>query len=108
MAAPTEVRNLTVSFPPSSTTVHISWKQPIPSNGKLSNYTVQYRVLNSNITLTNLTIDNEIEITNLKPFTDYEIRVRVFLYKIIFLIGFLRFLVLNFNSGKLPHVKKVP
>ena len=76
LTAPTKIRELTTASPPSSSTIHISWKQPIPSNGRLSNYTVQYRALNSNITSKNLsTIHNDIKITDLIPFTPYDIRV---------------------------------
>ena len=68
------VQNLTASQL-SSTSLRILWKQPMPSNGKLSNYTIQYRA-NSSTTLKNLTtMENQINITNLKPFTVYKIRV---------------------------------
>ena len=61
----------------------------MPSNGKLSNYTVEYRMSNSSTVSKNTiaTIENEIEIKDLKPFTAYEIRVNS-LYFILFVIGF--------------------
>ena len=83
LTAPTKIRELTTASPPSSTTIHISWKRPIPSNGRLSNYTIQYRALNSDITSKDLsTILNDIEITDLIPFTTYDIRVSFFLIEL--------------------------
>ena len=74
--APSKILEVTTASITTSSTLHLSWQRPIPSNGKLSNYTIQYRLSNSNTSMKELdTVNNEIEFMELQPFTVYQIRV---------------------------------
>ncbi|KAJ1167065.1 hypothetical protein NDU88_007458 [Pleurodeles waltl] len=67
-----EVVGLTTS------TTEVSWDPPVLAerNGKITNYTVVYRDINSQQDLTNVTSNTRITLTNLKPDTTYDIKVR--------------------------------
>ncbi|XP_071984672.1 receptor-type tyrosine-protein phosphatase F isoform X5 [Engystomops pustulosus] len=61
-----------------TSTTELSWDPPVLSerNGKITNYTVVYRDINSPQDLTNVTRDRHITLVNLKPDTTYDIKVR--------------------------------
>ncbi|XP_075472206.1 receptor-type tyrosine-protein phosphatase F isoform X9 [Ascaphus truei] len=61
-----------------TSTTEVSWDPPVLSerNGKITNYTVVYRDINSQQDLTNVTRDTKITLVNLKPDTTYDIKVR--------------------------------
>ncbi|XP_031756794.1 receptor-type tyrosine-protein phosphatase F isoform X14 [Xenopus tropicalis] len=61
-----------------TSTTEVSWEPPVLSerNGKITNYTVVYRDINSQQDLTNVTRDTHITLVNLKPDTTYDIKVR--------------------------------
>ncbi|XP_041417368.1 receptor-type tyrosine-protein phosphatase F isoform X15 [Xenopus laevis] len=61
-----------------TSTTEVSWEPPVLSerNGKITNYTVVYRDINSQQDLTNITRDTYITLVNLKPDTTYDIKVR--------------------------------
>ncbi|XP_075037786.1 receptor-type tyrosine-protein phosphatase F isoform X17 [Mixophyes fleayi] len=61
-----------------TSTTEVSWDPPVLSerNGKITNYTVVYRDINSPQDLTNITRDTHITLVNLKPDTTYDIKVR--------------------------------
>ncbi|XP_029473569.1 receptor-type tyrosine-protein phosphatase F isoform X2 [Rhinatrema bivittatum] len=67
-----EVVGLTTS------TTEVSWDPPVLSerNGNITNYTVVYRDINSQQDLSSTTKDTCITLTNLKPDTTYDIKVR--------------------------------
>ncbi|XP_026562780.1 receptor-type tyrosine-protein phosphatase F isoform X2 [Pseudonaja textilis] len=67
-----EVVGLTTS------TTKVTWNPPLLAerNGKITNYTVVYRDINSQQNLTNVTKEQSITLTNLKSDTTYDIRVR--------------------------------
>ncbi|XP_053100721.1 receptor-type tyrosine-protein phosphatase F isoform X11 [Hemicordylus capensis] len=70
-------QNLSVVGLTTSTT-EVTWDPPILAerNGKITNYTVVYRDINSQQNLTKVTKEMSITLTNLKPDTTYDIRVR--------------------------------
>ncbi|XP_053326054.1 receptor-type tyrosine-protein phosphatase F isoform X5 [Spea bombifrons] len=61
-----------------TSTTEVSWDPPVLAerNGKITNYTVVYRDINSQQDLTNTTRDTHITLVNLKPDTTYDIKVR--------------------------------
>ncbi|XP_033008289.1 receptor-type tyrosine-protein phosphatase F isoform X21 [Lacerta agilis] len=61
-----------------TSTTKVTWEPPILAerNGKMTNYTVVYRDINSQQNLTNVTRETSITLTNLKPDTTYDIKVR--------------------------------
>ncbi|KAJ6659452.1 hypothetical protein lerEdw1_018686 [Lerista edwardsae] len=61
-----------------TSTTKVTWEPPVLAerNGKITNYTVVYRDINSQQNLTNITKEMGITLTNLKPDTTYDIRVR--------------------------------
>ncbi|XP_027505122.1 receptor-type tyrosine-protein phosphatase F isoform X13 [Corapipo altera] len=61
-----------------TSTTEVAWDPPVLAerNGKIVNYTVVYRDINSQQDLVNLTRDTSITLTNLKPDTTYDIKVR--------------------------------
>lgn len=61
-----------------TSTTELSWDPPVLSerNGKITNYTVVYRDINSPQDLINITRDTHITLINLKPDTTYDIKVR--------------------------------
>uniref|UniRef100_A0A8D0DYK3 Receptor-type tyrosine-protein phosphatase F n=1 Tax=Salvator merianae TaxID=96440 RepID=A0A8D0DYK3_SALMN len=61
-----------------TSTTKVTWNPPVLSeaNGKITNYTVVYRDINSQQNLTNVTKETSITLTNLKPDTTYDIKVR--------------------------------
>lgn len=61
-----------------TTTTKVTWNPPLVAekNGKITNYTVVYRDINSQQNLTNVTKEMTITLTNLKPDTTYDIKVR--------------------------------
>ncbi|XP_066480332.1 receptor-type tyrosine-protein phosphatase F isoform X6 [Tiliqua scincoides] len=61
-----------------TSTTKVTWDPPVLAerNGKITNYTVVYRDINSHQNLTNVTKEMGITLTNLKPDTTYDIRVR--------------------------------
>lgn len=61
-----------------TSTTKVTWDPPVLAerNGKITNYTVVYRDINSQQNLTNVTKEMSITLTNLKPDTTYDIRVR--------------------------------
>uniref|UniRef100_A0A8C5R1R5 Receptor-type tyrosine-protein phosphatase F n=1 Tax=Leptobrachium leishanense TaxID=445787 RepID=A0A8C5R1R5_9ANUR len=61
-----------------TSTTELSWMPPVLSerNGKITNYTVVYRDINSQQDLTNVTQDSRLTLLNLKPDTTYNIQVR--------------------------------
>lgn len=61
-----------------TSTTKVTWNLPMLAerNGKITNYTVVYRDINSQQNLTNITKEMGITLTNLKPDTTYDIRVR--------------------------------
>ncbi|XP_039179221.1 receptor-type tyrosine-protein phosphatase F isoform X2 [Crotalus tigris] len=67
-----EVVGLTTS------TTKVTWNPPLLAerNGKIANYTVVYRDINSQQNLTNVTKEQSITLTNLKSDTTYDIKVR--------------------------------
>ncbi|XP_070797525.1 receptor-type tyrosine-protein phosphatase F isoform X2 [Pituophis catenifer annectens] len=67
-----EVVGLTTS------TTKVTWNPPLLAerNGKITNYTVVYRDINSQQNLTNVTKEQSITLTNLKSDTTYDIKVR--------------------------------
>uniref|UniRef100_A0A8C4VAQ5 Receptor-type tyrosine-protein phosphatase F n=1 Tax=Falco tinnunculus TaxID=100819 RepID=A0A8C4VAQ5_FALTI len=61
-----------------TSTTEVAWDPPVLAerNGKIVNYTVVYRDINSQQDLVNITRDTSITLTNLKPDTTYDIKVR--------------------------------
>ncbi|XP_053928533.1 receptor-type tyrosine-protein phosphatase F isoform X10 [Cuculus canorus] len=61
-----------------TSTTEVAWEPPVLAerNGKIVNYTVVYRDINSQQDLVNITKDTSITLTNLKPDTTYDIKVR--------------------------------
>lgn len=61
-----------------TSTTEVSWEPPVLAerNGKIANYTVVYRDINSPQDLFNITRDTHITLVNLKPDTTYDIKVR--------------------------------
>ncbi|XP_066181143.1 receptor-type tyrosine-protein phosphatase F isoform X6 [Sylvia atricapilla] len=61
-----------------TSTTEVAWDPPVLAerNGKIVNYTVVYRDINSQQDLVNITKDTSITLTNLKPDTTYDIKVR--------------------------------
>lgn len=61
-----------------TSTTELSWDPPVLSerNGKITNYTIVYRDINSPQDLINITRDTHITLVNLKPDTTYDIKVR--------------------------------
>ncbi|XP_030134797.1 receptor-type tyrosine-protein phosphatase F isoform X9 [Taeniopygia guttata] len=61
-----------------TSTTEVAWEPPVLAerNGKIVNYTVVYRDINSQQDLANITKDTSITLTNLKPDTTYDIKVR--------------------------------
>ncbi|XP_053248717.1 receptor-type tyrosine-protein phosphatase F isoform X16 [Podarcis raffonei] len=61
-----------------TSTTKVTWEPPLLAerNGKMTNYTVVYRDINSQQNLTNVTRETSITLTNLKPDTTYDIKVR--------------------------------
>ncbi|XP_060629306.2 receptor-type tyrosine-protein phosphatase F isoform X8 [Anolis sagrei] len=61
-----------------TSTTKVTWNPPLLSerNGKITNYTVVYRDINSQQNLTNVTKETSITLANLKPDTTYDIKVR--------------------------------
>ncbi|XP_061465849.1 receptor-type tyrosine-protein phosphatase F-like [Rhineura floridana] len=61
-----------------TSTTKVTWNPPLLAerNGKITNYTVVYRDINSQQNLTNVTKETSITLTNLKPDTTYDIKVR--------------------------------
>ncbi|ETE69572.1 Receptor-type tyrosine-protein phosphatase F, partial [Ophiophagus hannah] len=72
-----EVVGLTTS------TTKVTWNPPLLAerNGKITNYTVVYRDINSQQNLTNVTKEQSITLTNLKSDTTYDIKVRAYTSK---------------------------
>uniref|UniRef100_A0ABM5G7I0 Receptor-type tyrosine-protein phosphatase F n=1 Tax=Pogona vitticeps TaxID=103695 RepID=A0ABM5G7I0_9SAUR len=61
-----------------TSTTKVMWNPPslAEQNGKIINYTVVYRDINSQHNLTNVTKETSITLANLKPDTTYDIKVR--------------------------------
>ncbi|KAH0618705.1 hypothetical protein JD844_018135 [Phrynosoma platyrhinos] len=61
-----------------TSTTKVTWNPPLLAerNGKITNYTVVYRDINSQQNLTNVTKETSITLANLKPDTTYDIKVR--------------------------------
>nr|XP_008107685.1 PREDICTED: receptor-type tyrosine-protein phosphatase F isoform X3 [Anolis carolinensis] len=61
-----------------TSTTKVTWNPPLLSerNGKITNYTLVYRDINSQQNLTNVTKETSITLANLKPDTTYDIKVR--------------------------------
>ncbi|XP_032923273.1 receptor-type tyrosine-protein phosphatase F isoform X12 [Catharus ustulatus] len=61
-----------------TSTTEVAWDPPVLAerNGKIVNYTVVYRDINSQQDLVNITKDTSITLTYLKPDTTYDIKVR--------------------------------
>ncbi|XP_064415799.1 receptor-type tyrosine-protein phosphatase F isoform X1 [Latimeria chalumnae] len=61
-----------------ASTTQLTWEPPVLSerNGKIVLYTVVYRDINSKQELANTTTETHITLTNLKPDTTYDIKVR--------------------------------
>ncbi|XP_068095572.1 receptor-type tyrosine-protein phosphatase F isoform X10 [Hyperolius riggenbachi] len=61
-----------------TSTTEVSWDPPVLAerNGKITNYTVVYRDINSPQDVHNITRDTHITLVNLKPDTTYDIKVR--------------------------------
>ncbi|XP_039928959.1 receptor-type tyrosine-protein phosphatase F isoform X4 [Hirundo rustica] len=61
-----------------TSTTEVAWEPPVLAerNGRIVNYTVVYRDINSQQDLVNITKDTSITLTNLKPDTTYDIKVR--------------------------------
>ncbi|XP_063153847.1 receptor-type tyrosine-protein phosphatase F isoform X2 [Candoia aspera] len=66
-----------------TSTTKVTWNPPplAERNGKITNYTVFYRDINSQQNLTNVTKELSITLTNLKSDTTYDIRVRAYTSK---------------------------
>ncbi|KAM6457488.1 receptor-type tyrosine-protein phosphatase F isoform 7-T9 [Liasis olivaceus] len=63
-----------------TSTTKVTWNPPLlfERNGKITNYTVVYRDINSQQNLTNVTKELSITLTNLKSDTTYDIKVRAY------------------------------
>ncbi|XP_019386829.1 PREDICTED: receptor-type tyrosine-protein phosphatase F isoform X8 [Crocodylus porosus] len=61
-----------------TSTTEVAWDPPVLAerNGRIISYTVVYRDINSQQDLTNVTRNTNITLTNLKPDTTYDIKVR--------------------------------
>nr|XP_032622102.1 receptor-type tyrosine-protein phosphatase F isoform X14 [Chelonoidis abingdonii] len=61
-----------------TSTTEVAWDPPVLAerNGRITNYTVIYRDINSQQELTNVTRESSIMLTNLRPDTTYDIKVR--------------------------------
>ncbi|XP_044882573.1 receptor-type tyrosine-protein phosphatase F isoform X6 [Mauremys mutica] len=61
-----------------TSTTEVAWDPPVLAerNGRITNYTVMYRDINSQQELTNVTRETSIMLTNLRPDTTYDIKVR--------------------------------
>ncbi|KAM5148665.1 receptor-type tyrosine-protein phosphatase F isoform 2-T5 [Mantella aurantiaca] len=61
-----------------TSTTEVSWEPPVLAerNGKITNYTVVYRDINSPQDMFNVTRETHITLGNLKPDTTYDIKVR--------------------------------
>ncbi|XP_019357004.1 PREDICTED: receptor-type tyrosine-protein phosphatase F isoform X7 [Gavialis gangeticus] len=61
-----------------TSTTEVAWDPPVLAerNGRIVSYTVVYRDINSQQDLTNVTRNTNITLTNLKPDTTYDIKVR--------------------------------
>lgn len=61
-----------------TSTTKVTWNPPLLAerNGKITNYTVLYRDINNQQSLFNVTKEMSITLTNLKPDTTYDIKVR--------------------------------
>ncbi|KAF7254415.1 Receptor-type tyrosine-protein phosphatase F, partial [Varanus komodoensis] len=61
-----------------TSTTKVTWNPPLLAerNGKITNYTIVYRDINSQQNLTNVTKETSITLANLKPDTTYDIKVR--------------------------------
>nr|XP_008164926.1 receptor-type tyrosine-protein phosphatase F isoform X14 [Chrysemys picta bellii] len=61
-----------------TSTTEVAWDPPVLAerNGRITNYTVMYRDINSQQELTNVTKETSIMLTNLRPDTTYDIKVR--------------------------------
>ncbi|XP_030428173.1 receptor-type tyrosine-protein phosphatase F isoform X13 [Gopherus evgoodei] len=61
-----------------TSTTEVAWDPPVLAerNGRITNYTVMYRDINSQQELTNITRETSIVLTNLRPDTTYDIKVR--------------------------------
>ncbi|XP_059583684.1 receptor-type tyrosine-protein phosphatase F isoform X4 [Alligator mississippiensis] len=61
-----------------TSTTEVAWDPPVLAerNGRIVSYTVLYRDINSQQDLTNVTRNTNITLTNLKPDTTYDIKVR--------------------------------
>uniref|UniRef100_A0A674JSN6 Receptor-type tyrosine-protein phosphatase F n=1 Tax=Terrapene triunguis TaxID=2587831 RepID=A0A674JSN6_9SAUR len=61
-----------------TSTTEVAWDPPVlaEQNGRITNYTVMYRDINSQQELTNVTKETSIMLTNLRPDTTYDIKVR--------------------------------
>ncbi|PIO37329.1 hypothetical protein AB205_0193210 [Aquarana catesbeiana] len=60
-----------------TSTTEVSWDPPVLAerNGKITNYTVVYRDINSPQDMFNITRDTHITLVNLKPDTTYDIKI---------------------------------
>ena len=47
ITVPSKILLVTKVSAPTSTTLHLSWEPPVPSNGILSNYNIQYNLRNN-------------------------------------------------------------
>ncbi|KAM9130310.1 receptor-type tyrosine-protein phosphatase F [Pangshura tecta] len=61
-----------------TSTTEVAWDPPVLAerNGRITNYTVMYRDINSQQELTNVTRETSITLTHLRPDTTYDIKVR--------------------------------
>lgn len=61
-----------------TSTMELAWDPPVLAerNGRITNYTVVYRDINSQQELQNITADTHLTLSGLKPDTTYDIKVR--------------------------------
>ncbi|XP_066925636.1 receptor-type tyrosine-protein phosphatase S-like [Clytia hemisphaerica] len=74
-AAPSKITNITKEVATNST-LCISWKPPVPANGVLSKYTIEYKKTNTSDVLSVETMENRFVIRELKFDSHYLIRIR--------------------------------
>ncbi|GBL94854.1 Phosphatidylinositol phosphatase PTPRQ [Araneus ventricosus] len=59
-----------------NTSIEIEWEEPIPANGPITNYTVNWTNLDSNLMESSITRETTYVIKQLVPYTNYSVQVR--------------------------------